>query len=190
MMGIATRELTYEDYMCSPEEMRRYEILDGEKTYMTNPTIRHQRLQKILCRLLDSWQIRSGNQGELLMAPVDVLIRRNPLRTRQPDLLYISQPRLQDRADDDPSPLEPSPELVIEILSPSDTVRVLAGKLADYRSVGVKECWVVNTRSQTLEVLRLTQDGDESVGVFSVGQTAQSGIFQDLSVEVSAIFGQ
>ena len=186
-MGIATHRLTYDDYMCGLEEMRRYDILDGEKIYMPNPTIRHQDVQWNLCTLLRAWQ-RGGRPGKIVIAPCDVLIRRNPLRTRQPDILFISAHRFGDRSLDSPAPLEPAPELVVEILSPSDTRRVLSGKLDDYRSVGVQECWVISPGEQTVEVLRLTPDGVESEGVFSAAQPAQSRIFPELTIDVPTIF--
>ena len=186
-MGIATRGLTYEDYMCDPEEMRRYDILDGEKIYMPNPTIRHQDLLWNLGALLRTWQ-QAGHPGKVVVAPCDVLIRRSPLRTRQPDILFISAVRLGDRRLDDPAPLEPSPELVVEILLPSETRRVQSGKLADYCGVDVQECWVVSPGEQTVEILRLSPDGAKSMGVFSGGQTAQSSIFPDLCVDITAVF--
>ena len=170
-MGITATRLTYADYMCSPEERRRYEILDGEKIYMTNPTIRHQKVQQNLFVLLRS-QLHTGLSGELLIAPIDVLIHRNPLQTRQPDILYISEERLGGRSFDNPAPLEPAPELVVEILSRSDTRRVLRDKLTDYAYVDVLECWVVSPGEQTVEVIRLSANGAESSGMYSVGDKA------------------
>lgn len=186
-MGVAARELTYEDYMCGPEEMRRYDILDGAKIYMSNPTILHQDIQGNLYTPLRTWH-RTSHPGKLLMAPIDVLVRRSPLRTRQPDVLFITAARLGARSVDNPAPLEPAPELVVEILSPSDTRRVLSGKLAEYCAVDVRECWVVSPGEQTVEVLRLSADGVDSTGVFSIGQAAQSTTFADLTVEVADIF--
>jgi Uma2 family endonuclease len=185
-MAIATHLLTYDDYMCSPEEMRRYEILDGEKVYMTNPTIRHQKIIVKLYSQLEAWQSRKP-YGTIVIAPCDVLIRRAPLRTRQPDLLFISAERFGGRSLDNPAPLEPAPELVVEILSPSDRRRVLAGKLDDYRSVGVQECWIVSPGERTVEVLRLSPEGDVRTGIFGEDEEAQSSVFPDLRVSVNAI---
>ena len=37
--------------------------------------------------------VRDGELGVVLVAPRDVLIRREPLRVRQPDILYLSAAR-------------------------------------------------------------------------------------------------
>src|SRR4051794_36925669 len=114
-MAIATERLTYEQYMAEEEIRKRYDIIDGVRIFMTNPTIRHQGIQgNVYVALRVWWQSRGS--GRVILAPCDVLIRRSPLRTRQPDLLFISQERLGGRSLDDPTPLAPAPELVIEIL--------------------------------------------------------------------------
>ncbi|HLJ56500.1 MAG TPA: Uma2 family endonuclease [Chthonomonadaceae bacterium] len=186
-MAMATRELTYEDYLCGPEEMRRYDILDGAQIYMPNPTVLHQIVQGAIFMAWIAWH-RVAGPGHVLMAPCDVLIRRAPLRTRQPDVLFISAERFGERRLDDPSPLDPAPELVVEILSPSDRRSVIAAKLADYRSVGVLECWVVSPGERTVEVLRLTADTIEAAELYNEGSQARSHLYPELIVPVSTIF--
>jgi Uma2 family endonuclease len=44
-MAIATERLTYEQYLAEPEIRRRYDIIDGVRVFMTNPTIQHQEIQ-------------------------------------------------------------------------------------------------------------------------------------------------
>lgn len=186
-MVAATRMLTYEDYICSPEEMRRYDILDGEKLYMTNPTMQHQNILFNIADIFKQFQ-RRHKDGRMFIAPCDVLISRRPLRTRQPDVLFVSNERFGSRSIDDPAPLTPAPELVVEILSPSDTGGALAGKLSDYQSVNVLECWVVSPRERTVEILKLTDSGFETVGIFSDGMSVQSSIFPELIASIQDIF--
>jgi Uma2 family endonuclease len=180
--------LTYEDYMAEGEINRRYDILDGVRIYMTNPTRRHQRILGNIYILLRNYEFASG-WGQALMAPCDVLIRRNPLRTRQPDVLFISNAQLARCGDPaDPAPLEAAPELVVEILSPTETRAIRSDKLADYQSVGVQECWVVSPDTQTVEVLRLTPELVESVATYENDQTLRSVVFPDLTVPVAEMF--
>jgi Uma2 family endonuclease len=51
------------------------------------------------------------------------------------------------------------PDLVVEVVSPNDSVGELEQKLDDYQKAGVPLVWVVNTRSRTVMVYR----GDGSV---------------------------
>ncbi len=186
---LASELLTYEQYMAEGEVFQRYEILDGVRI-VTNPTPRHQEILGNLFMRLLTYQ-KAARAGKVLLAPCDVLIGRAPLRTRQPDVLFMSNGRLmQNPPFTDPAPRSPAPELVVEILSPSDTRVVLKEKLADYRSVEVLECWVVSPGARTVEVLRLTPTHEESVAIYGEGETALSITFPDLAVSVEDVFAE
>lgn len=180
--------LTYEQYLAEEETNLRYDILDGERIFMPNPTRQHQKISfKIASALYDYNQ--QVDFGEMIQAPCDVLITRVPLRTRQPDVLLISHAQLAHCAPDtDPNALEAAPELVVEILSPSETRSIRAGKINDYGTIGVRECWVVSPDPQTVEVLALTPDGANSVALYDIAQTVQSVTFPDLTVPVADLF--
>ena len=138
-----TRPMTYEEYISGPEEMARYDILDGWKVYrlygdklLPSPTRQHQNIALNLAESFRRFQ-RANRQGQVIIAPCDVEVTYQPLRSRQPDLLFISRERLaQNAPSDEYAPLSPAPELVVEIVSPSDTASVLAAKMADYLSCG------------------------------------------------------
>ncbi len=160
-----TRPTTYEEYISGPEEMARYDILDGWKVYrlygdnlVPSPTRRHQRILGRLLRRLQDYEAQT-RRGEAIAAPCDVEITYQPLKCRQPDLLFISQERLEQNApSDEHDPLAPAPELVVGIASASDTASVLAAKINDYRPVQVKEVWIVRPDAQTVEVVTLADD--------------------------------
>lgn len=179
--------LTYEDYMAEPEMIARYDILDGERLFMAQPTDQHQTLVLIIGMLLRQYQLRSGN-CQAFIAPCDVLITRNPLRTRQPDVMLISNERNAGREAQNASPRSPAPELVVEILSPSETPSIRSGKIQDYCRVNVQECWTVTPSAGTIELLRLTPEGAEPVALYSRGQTLRSIAFPDLTVALDDIF--
>ena len=181
--------LTYEQYLNEGVIKLRYDILDGVRI-VSNPTSRHQDILLNLGEAFRDYQ-RKQKTGRVQIAPRDVLIRRAPLRTRQPDVLFISMTRLaQNPPNTDPAPISPAPELVVEILSPSDTKKVLAAKIADYQSVNVLECWVVSLRARTVEVLSLTAEEVESVRVYDEMETVQSVQFPDLQVAVADILAE
>ena len=187
-----TRPLTYEEYVSGPEEMARYDILDGWKVYrlygdnlVPGPTRGHQRILGRLLRRLQDYEEQT-NSGEAIAAPCDVEITYQPLKCRQPDLLFISNERLARNAPSDVyDPLAPAPELIVEIVSASDTASVLAAKLSDYQSVGVQEVWVVRPDTQTVEVLTLAEDNSR---MFTNGMTAASAIFSGLTAAIDTIF--
>ena len=190
-----TRPMTYEEYLRSPEEWARYDILEGYKVYrrygkeeMASPTRQHQRLVRRIARLLEDFAA-VGNLGECFVAPCDVLIRHIPLKARQPDVLLISRERLEQNPPDDSAvPLDPAPELVVEIISPSERPGQRTAKLADYRSVDVREVWQVFADAKTIEVVALTEDAIETVGTYKSGESVVSVAFPGLTVAVDALF--
>ena len=182
--------LTYDTYLKEGEVNRRYDILDGVRYYMTNPTRLHQDILLTLAALLKEYS-RKSRAGKVYIAPCDVLIHRFPLRTRQPDILFMSNERAEmNPPADDPTPLDPAPELVVEIISPSDTAGVLAGKLADYQRVGVRECWIVEPGNKSVELVEISALAIDSLDVYHEGARLTSRAFPDLEVAVAHIFAE
>ncbi len=179
--------LTYEDYMAEGEINRRYDILDGVRVYMASASARHCDVMLNVAILLRGCQ-RASRTGRTILPPCDVLISRSPLRTRQPDALFISPARFGSRPLSEMGPLDPAPESVVEVLSGSDTHRVRAEKIADYCLIGVNECWLVSPEGETVEVLRLTLDGPEREALYGLGETLQSLTFPDLTLALDDIF--
>lgn len=191
-MAVARQEiqpqvLTYEDYMAEGEINRRYDIIDGVRIYMTNASTLHQTILFNIAEALKRYE-RATNRGRMILAACDVLVTRKPLRTRQPDVFFISHERFGDRKLTDPSPLSTAPELVVEVLSPSESRAVRADKIADYCAIGVNECWVVSPEAETIEVLRLSKAGEERVAFYGQGDTMQSITWPDLTLPVADIF--
>ena len=183
----AAPALTYAQYLAEGEINRRYDILNGVRIWMPNPTVRHQDILFNIGTALKAFSRISG-AGRMVVAACDVLISYEPLHVRQPDVLFISHARFGDRDPLDLSALDPAPELVVEILSPSDTNRVLADKIRDFSRVDVRECWIVNLGAQTVEVLRLTPEGEHSLAIYGVSESVRSGVFPGLLVPVIDIF--
>jgi len=186
--------MSYEEYMATPEEMARYDILDGWKVYrlygdnlMPSPTRKHQRILGWLLRPFQDFEIQS-KQGEAIAAPCDVQITYQPLRSRQPDMLFISRARLAKNLPAETyAPLSPAPELVVEIVSPSDTSSVLSSKLADYQTADVQEVWLLRPDARQVEVVQLAAQGYTRI-LYVMGDTALSQVFPGLAVPVDSIF--
>jgi Uma2 family endonuclease len=183
-MTTQTQRLTYEEYLKSPEIKHRYEIVDGKMIMAPAPTLEHQTILRQLFRLLDPFVIEH-QLGELLFAPLDVVIQREPLRTRQPDLLFVSK----ERAEILKPIIEGAPDLVVEISSPSNNRAAMEAKLADYSRLGVRECWIVSPDGGTVEVLELSEGRWQRLDIYGLGDTLRSQVLEGLELPVSEIFG-
>lgn len=189
VMQAPAETLTYEEYMAEPQVEGRYDIVEGVRILMPGASWDHQTVSGNLNEMLRDFT-RSSGIGKVRYAPFDVLIRRVPrLQTRQFDILLISHTRLaQSGGAPQIGPLPVAPELVIEILSDSETQRILNDKLADYIAIGVDECWVVRPEARAIEVLRLTPNGSQTVRIYDDTQAATSAVFPTLSVPVVDVF--
>lgn len=178
--------ISYEDYLTEGETNWRYDIIDGVRVDMASPTAYHQRIVQRVTRFLEDYE--AVGQGLTFAVPCDVQITLFPLRTRQPDVMFVSDGRLGGRLLDAPPPLDAVPELVVEVISDSDRQRVLNAKLADFHAIGVDECWIVRPEDKTVAVLRSTDTGWEQAAVYGEGGTMTSAILPYLAVAVTDIF--
>jgi Uma2 family endonuclease len=181
---VNNHEINYDTYLALPETMQRYEIIDGELIMSPAPTTGHQLALGNFYRPLFDFVSRR-QLGFVLFAPLDVIIRRKPkLRMRQPDLIYVSNERrhiISDR-------IEGGPDLVIEVLSPSDTRKSIAQKLKDYAKIGVRECWLVSIEAETVEVLQLTPKIVKRIGLYGIGDVVHSNVLPGLELPTKKLF--
>ena len=188
--SVGAKRLTFESWRALPETKQRYDIVDGVMLMPPRPTPDHQWILSEIFLRLRSF-VNERGLGVVLTAPVDLLVRREPLRTRQPDILYLSAERtgINGRAElQGLQYLEVAPDLVVEVLSPSNSRRDIEDKLEDYRQVGTRECWLVSPEAETVEVLRLSADEAASTDIFGVDGTLRSGILEDFALPIREIF--
>ena len=191
MTAAGAKRLTFEEWQALPETKRKCEVVDGVLVMPPSPTDAHQWIGFEIASRLS--QFVSGQElGVVLMAPRDVLIQRAPLRIRQPDVLFLSASRAGVRRPADlvgVSRIETAPDLVVEVLSPSNTARDVAERLADYRSIGVPECWLASFEARTIEVVRLAGEGDQATATYGLGDVLRSEVLSGFELAVDDVFG-
>jgi Uma2 family endonuclease len=189
-MSTATQRLTYEEWLNLPETKQRYEIVDGVVCMAPGATVFHQRIMRRVERRLSDF-VEINGLGEVFTPPLDILIQREPLRTRQPDILFLSARRMVIGGPEEAIAtkfLDVPPDIVVEILSPSDTPSVLNRKLRDYQDIGVPECWIFSQMGRTAEVLDLTGNEPQSIATFGVEDTLRSDLLPGFELNLSEVF--
>ena len=182
-MTTQTKPLTYQEYLEGPETKQRKEIVDGEVIMFAAPVVYHQ---TILVNILTPAQVfvTQNRLGRFWPAPVDVVVQQEPLRVRQPDLLFVSS----ERAGIVGNRINGGPDLVVEILSPSNRRDYLESKLADYAHLNVRECWLASPEARTVEVLRLEDGHWQRAYIRGVGDTIESAVLPGLDLDIAEIF--
>jgi Uma2 family endonuclease len=182
------KRLDWEAYLRWEDDLTHYEIIDGEVHLLPTPTLKHQLVQAKLMNRIRSY-LNLNRLGELLAAPFDFVVRREPLRTRQPDLFFLSSARESEWRDRLSEPrLEIAPDLVIELLSPSDTYQRWKEKLQDYHQLGVREVWAVDVEAGEIEVLVREEGGYRSLGWFSGEQLVPTQVLTGLTLTPAEVF--
>ncbi|MHC6203559.1 Uma2 family endonuclease [Breznakiellaceae bacterium SP9] len=144
-------DYTYADYLELKTD-KRYELMNGVYYLMASPSERHQRISMELSMRFATFLY--GKPCRVYAAPFDVRLHPKKNRTDrtvlQPDLLVVC-----DRAKISHGSCDGAPDLVIEILSPSNTEEEMAKKYTYYRSASVREYWVVDPALKQVKVCLL-----------------------------------
>jgi Uma2 family endonuclease len=132
--------MTADEYLYETEESNRHrELALSRVREPPAPFFSHQLL---VLRVAKVWSdhVEARGLGRVAVAPVDVVLDKERALILQPDVLFISTPRLSIIRDQVWGP----PDLVAEILSHGTATRDRGEKLGWYRQYGVRECWLVD----------------------------------------------
>ncbi|MEM1096244.1 MAG: Uma2 family endonuclease [Bacteroidota bacterium] len=174
---------TYADLVAMPETTQRHEIIDG--ALVTSPTPhawRHQRCITTLLMHIGHWN-NQHQRGEVFTSPIDVVA--TPTKVVQPDVLFIAQEQLHIVG----AYVDGAPDLVMEVVSPSNEAYDRVTKFRLYEQIGVGEYWIVDPIMQQIEVFLLVDGRYKMTGTYPMGTSAVSTLLDGLNVPVDAIFG-
>ena len=151
-MSRPTIKLNYADYLQLPDDGNIHEIIDGDHYMSPAPGTDHQRISRRIQFQLMA-QIEQTGSGEVFNASTDLQL--SDFDIVQPDLLVILRERGTYVT---PTKIIGPPALVVEILSPSTSLRDRSLKLDLYARVGVAEYWIADPEER--EVVRyVLEDG-------------------------------
>lgn len=174
-----------EFYNLREETDRLFEYADGVVMMVPSPSTHHQRISSRLHAKL--FNFLDGGDCEVFHAPFDVELKGENLGGTHivvPDLLVICDKKgLTDNK------FVGAPEMIIEILSPSNQAHDLVFKLNLYMQAGVKEYWIVNPMLSIIQVYELDQHGQyKQVDSLKKSGTIQSTALQGFRVNLEDVF--
>jgi Uma2 family endonuclease len=143
-----SKTVTYEEWLRMPE-VKREEVVNGEISMMPPPLWSHCQILQDLYDLIRP-QVNK-DEVKVRVSAFDLIIRREPLTSRQPGLAVFRAAMIVERD----GRIHSAPQLVVEVWSPANTPRERAEKLADYASLGVPEVWAFSPEDRAAEVLYL-----------------------------------
>ena len=179
MSETTTRLMTVEEFRQLPETGPfYYELRHGELVQVTRPKAKHHKIQRRLRQLLE------GPAGEAGVVEIEQAFRALPEHElRVADVAFVSAERWQGMDDDDN--LRGAPELVIEVLSPSNTMAELLDKEKLCLENGCLEFWLVDPVRRQVKIS--TPDGITKT--YPEGQDIPLNLFPG-SLAVTSIFSE
>ncbi|MBT1704670.1 Uma2 family endonuclease [Chryseosolibacter indicus] len=177
-----TKEWTVEDYLQLGEMNTPCQLINGELIMNPSPTPYHQAVIGNLYELIKPLAKEAG--GLVFLSPLDVHIDKK--NVYQPDLIYIRSSNkhiVTQRA------IEGVPDLVIEVISPSNIFSDRNTKKKVYQRIGVAEYWIVDPANQTLEVYLKDQTDPDVPFLYVVTEgIVTSTVLTELQFNLNQIF--
>jgi Uma2 family endonuclease len=172
---------TYNDYLSWPDS-ERWEIIEGEAYAMTPaPNLKHQRISReIFSRFA---QFFRGKRCEPFCAPTDVVLDEQ--NVVQPDILVVCDPEKMRTAN-----IQGTPDMIVEILSPSTTLTDRRDKLRLYERFGVREYLIVDPEQELVERYSLENVRYGSPDIFNWDEIFPSFSFPEFELHLWEVFAK
>lgn len=130
---------------------KRWELVRGEVCEVPPAGWEHGRqASRVGVRLFV--YVEAHQLGEVLLTETGYLIAQDPDTIRAPDAAFIASPKVPERAPR--GWVSVVPDLVIEVISPSDRVGSVEDKIADWLNAGVRLLWAVYPGTRTVQAHR------------------------------------
>lgn len=179
---------TYEDYL-NWEENDRIELVYGDPVMMAPPTRLHQEILTEITRQLANFL--EGKRCKVYPAPFGVRLFEkdgdNPANVDtivEPDISVVCDLNKLDQKG-----CKGAPDMIVEILSPSTQRHDRLVKLGLYQRAGVREYWIVDPQSQSVQVHLLDDHGALQIHeVYGRGEIAKVHSLNGCFIELRKVF--
>jgi Uma2 family endonuclease len=165
---------TYADYI-KWEGPERYQLINGEVYQMASPSVEHQGILRDLLLQFGNWL--KGKPCQVFASPLDVRLfpkeDNSDNTVLQPDLLVVCDKNKLSK-----NSVNGAPDLVIEIVSPSNSHSELFLKYNYYLEAGVREYWVIDPVQKRV-----------NVHIYENGHFISTGYKNNASISVTILPG-
>jgi Uma2 family endonuclease len=168
--------------LLSMGDIGRIELVNGKIIKLPFNEYFHASRVVLIGSLLFNF-VNQKNLGRVLGGETGIYTRRNPDTVRGVDIAYISNERMSQAQET--GFLDIAPELIVEIMSPSDRWIDIQEKLAEYFYIGVQLVWLVDPQ---LEQIHVYHSMDNVSRLTAENQLTAPEILPGFSIPISEIF--
>ena len=181
-MDAALKYYTAEDIWALPEGQRA-EIIDGEWYDMASPTGTHQWIITEITGELHTYLRQKGFPCRVFVAPFAVYPDNDNSTYVEPDITVLC-----DMGKYDEHGIYGAPDLVIEVASPGSARLDYGKKLFKYHSAGVREYWIINPMTKTVNTYHFSVNDDTEEGyVYTFDEDIAFGLYPDLTLNMNKL---
>ncbi len=183
MASTAPAVTSLEAFLALPgQEGLRREFDAGQVIEMGSPSQTHQILVATIIALLHRVSKSSPEQWRVAVGPG---FRLSPDAVRQPDVCIARKTTLDAMEVVAGNYHVGAPELVVEVVSPTDAATDIHRKTHQYLDAGARSVWIVHTDDRHVMVFR----SDRSIVEYRSGEAiTEPELLPELSIKVDDIF--
>ena len=187
MENVLTKKLTYHEFRqmdFGDNDSAWYELINGEIVKKQSPTLRHQIISGNIEFALQVYANKT-NSGRMLHAPLDVVLDDG--NAYHPDVFFVKKERsfILDNAEE---VVIGAPDLVVEILSKSTGIYDRGAKKDIYETYGVREYWLVEPRTNTIELYAYTEQRYKLVALLEATDVLKSVALEGFELDLAEVF--
>jgi Uma2 family endonuclease len=165
-----------------PPDRSKLELIAGVLFMTPPPEYTHDDIATRLADILFAHLRAIGDKGKLYLPRAAIWTSARTYL--EPDLFYVSA---ELAAKLDPGHRNTA-DLVIEVISPGSTMYDRTTKADTYGALGVRELWLIDGTTQTVEVRKLSGKGFDEGRSFPRGKRIKSSVFPALRLNVEKLF--
>lgn len=180
-----TKLVTADELFAMPDDGWRYELVNGELIRMSPTGQEHGALTVNLTVPLGAY-VKSQRLGVVHAAETGFILAHDPDTVRAPDIAFISRERYE-KVGKTSKYWDGPPDLAVEVLSPSDTVRKVEDKVSDWLEAGTRMVWVI---SPTLRTVTVYQSLTEISVLTEKDTLGGGGVVPGFKIPVAEIFAE
>jgi Uma2 family endonuclease len=177
--------LTTSEYFHTPEVVAPQELVWGMVREAAAPTPRHQWAVGEFFFWL-RLHVREQRLGQVLMAPVDVVLDGPQALVVQPDVVVVLRERqhlVTDR-------VWGAPDVAIEVMSPRPRIGTLDERLEWFARYGVRECWLVHQPERECEIVAFAEARIATRRLFPPDEPLHSAVLPGFRMAVADVLAE
>ena len=182
-MATSAKLMTADELLEMPDDGSRYELIEGELAELTPPGAAHGFVAANSSGILREF-VRPRGLGVVFGAETGFVISTDPDTVRAPDAAFVASDRLPEGG----LPvtyLRLAPDLVVEVVSPSDTAAEVHQKVCAWLNAGCRLVWVIYPETRSVTVYRSMED----VSILGPNDTLDGApVLEGFSIRVSELF--